>query len=138
MVRRGKKRTRERGETTWGEGGVCTLRHFPCLTICVIPAFRFLDRTLEQKDICARLTFKEYPNFYRENVPRPRNVGGGISQRYERERVRETQYTNMETKGKEKEKGNLSLQRISRGHRFRRRRLPHPLLKSTHKTPDWE
>lgn len=102
MVRRGKKRTRERGETTWGEGGVCTLRHFPCLIICGIPAFQFLDRTLEQKDICARLTFKEYPNFYRENVPRPRNVGGGISQRYERERVRETRYTNMETKGKEK------------------------------------
>ena len=39
---------------------------------------------------------------------------------------------------KRKENGNLSLQRISRGHRFRRRRLPHPLLKSTHKTPDWE
>jgi hypothetical protein len=63
------------------------------LIICIIAAFRFLDRTLEQKDICARLTFKEYPNFYRENVPKPRNVGGGISQRYERvcPRKRDTQ-----------------------------------------------
>jgi hypothetical protein len=68
-------------------------------------------------------------------VPKLRNVGGGISQRYERESPR-TRYTNMEIK--EKENGKLSLQRISRGHRFRRRRLPHPLLKSTHKTPQWE
>ena len=51
-----------------------------------------------------------------------------------------TRYTNMEIKEKKME--NLSLQRISRGHRFTRlrrcRRLPHPLLKSTHKTPEWE
>ncbi len=57
-------------------------------------------------------------------------------------RVRERK-TNMETKEKEKGKHSI-LQSRSRGHRFtwraslRRRRLPHPLLKSTHKTPDWE
>ena len=37
----------------------------------------------------------------------------------------------------EKKKGKHKLQRISRGRRFRRR-WPHPLLKSTHKTPEWE
>jgi hypothetical protein len=73
----------------------------------------------------------------RERAQAKRNVGGGISQRYERESPRNAihKYGNQT---KRKENGNLSLQRISRGHRFRRRRLPHPLLKSTHKTPDWE
>ena len=120
-----------------------TIRQSPYLIICIIAAFRFLDGTLEQKDICARLTFKEYPNFYRENVPKERKerrwrhftkVRGGESPR--------ARYTNMETK--RKENGKLQLQRISRGHRFTRasfrrcRRLPHPRLKSTHKTPEWE
>jgi hypothetical protein len=61
MVRRGKK-GRGKGERQLG-GKVehSTLRHFPCLiiSICIIPGFRFLDGTLEQKDRYARPTFKE-------------------------------------------------------------------------------
>src|SRR6267154_5196091 len=103
MVRREKKRTREGERQLGGKVECSTLRHFPGLIICIIAAFRFLDGTLEQKDICARPTFKEYPNLYRENGARnARNVGGGISQRYERESSR-TRYTNMETKEKKME-----------------------------------
>jgi hypothetical protein len=49
--------------------------------ICIIAPFQSLDGTFEQKDTCARLAFKEYPNFTERMCPR--NVGGGISQRYE-------------------------------------------------------
>jgi len=70
----GRKDAGTRERQLGGKVEYTTLRHFPCLIICIciIPAFRILDGTLEQKDISARLTFKEQPNFYRENVPKER------------------------------------------------------------------
>jgi hypothetical protein len=61
MVRRGKKGRGKGERQLGGKVEYTTLRHFPYLIICIciIAAFPFLDGTLEQKDICARLTFKE-------------------------------------------------------------------------------
>src|ERR1700733_489468 len=73
MVRReGRKDAGTGRDNLGGKVEYTTLRHFPCLIICTITAFRLLDGTLEQKDISARLTFKEHPNFYREKVPKER------------------------------------------------------------------
>ena len=72
VVRRGKKGRGNGERQLGGKVEYATLRHFPCLIICIIAAFQLLDGTLEQKDISARLTFKKYPNFYREIVPKER------------------------------------------------------------------
>lgn len=83
MVRRGKK-GRGNGERQLGRRwSIALFGTSRVLIICIIAAFQFLDGTLEQKDICPRLAFKEYPNFTERSCPR--NVGGRISQRYERE-----------------------------------------------------
>ena len=69
---RGKKGRGNGERQLGGEGGVYQSSALPVLIICITAAFQLLDGTLDQKDICARLAFKEYPNFYRENVPKER------------------------------------------------------------------
>ena len=98
MVRKGKKRRRSGERQLWGEGGVYHLRHFPRVIICFIAPFHFLDGTLEQKDLSARLTFKEYSKLYRESVPKERRWRHFT-------KVRESM---TKTEKKEKENGKLS------------------------------
>ena len=78
------ERTRERGETTGGEGGVWHLRHFPCLISCIIAAFRFRRNARAKRHMC-EADIQGVSKLYRERTC-PRNVGGGISQRYETSR----------------------------------------------------
>jgi hypothetical protein len=73
------ERPAERGETTWGGRWSISLSALPVSDHLLHRSIPIPRR--KQKDICARLNFKEYPNFTERMCPR--NVGGGISQRYE-------------------------------------------------------
>ena len=149
MVRRGKKGRGKGRDNLGGKVEYTTTSALPVSDHLHHRCIPITRRNARAKRHICEVDIQESKQTFTERTW-PRSVGGSISQRYERrERVREPihKYGN---EGKEKKNGNGNgnlgrLQRISRAHRFTRRatlpwrrHLPHPLLKSTHKTPEWE